>query len=300
MSATLAVRGPAGTAFVQPEPVLISTSQGPVETAVWGEGPAVLLLHGGLGGYDQGVLLARTVMPEAHRFIAISRPGYLGTKLSAGRSHAEQADLCAEVLEALGERRAIVAAISAGGPVALQLALRHPERCRALAMFSACSRKLGAPLPLRWYAMKLMAYIPGLQSSMRRKIERNPEGAAGRAIPDDVQRARVLGDPDTAALYLELQLSLFGRMTERLPGIDNDIRLTRAEMAWPLEQIAAPMLIVHGDGDTVVPFAQAEALAQAMPRAELMAIDGGGHSSIFTHREPIRARVAEFLASLGD
>jgi fermentation-respiration switch protein FrsA (DUF1100 family) len=42
---------------VRPEPVVINTSRGAVEYASFGSGPAVLCLHGAMGGYDQGLLL---------------------------------------------------------------------------------------------------------------------------------------------------------------------------------------------------------------------------------------------------
>ena len=56
-------------------PTLIPTSRGNVEAVTWGEGPAVLSLHGAMGGYDQGILLAKTAISPRHRFIAVSRPG---------------------------------------------------------------------------------------------------------------------------------------------------------------------------------------------------------------------------------
>ncbi len=39
-------------------PVMIRTPKGKVEAVAWGEGPAVVALHGAMGGWDQGVLLA--------------------------------------------------------------------------------------------------------------------------------------------------------------------------------------------------------------------------------------------------
>lgn len=88
--------------YEEARPTIIETSRGNVEAITWGEGPAVLALHGAMGGYDQGMLLARTVVSPRYRFISVSRPGYLGTSLSAGRSPQEQADLCAEVLAHFG------------------------------------------------------------------------------------------------------------------------------------------------------------------------------------------------------
>lgn len=298
MATSVEVRGRMdGRTFVEPVLQSIKTSRGSVEAAVWGEGPAVLALHGAMGGYDQGVLLARTGAYPEYRFIALSRPGYLGTPLSMGRTPQEQADLCAEALDALQMQEVAVIAISGGGPTALQFALRHPDRCQALVMISACSETLYVPPPLRWYIMKLMAHIPFVTRAMRRKLEQDPESAAQRSIRDDVLRRRTLDDPEVGPLFRALQLSVMDRMAQRLAGSENDIRQTRAEMRYPLESITAPTLIVHGTSDAVVPFEQAESLAGRVPGAELMRIEGGEHVSIFTHREVIRERVSRLLSA---
>ena len=296
MPSTLAIDGPA-TAAIQKElrSRLIKTSRGVVEVAAWGEGPAVLSLHGAMGGYDQGILLAQTVTYPRFHYVAVSRPGYLGTPLRAGKTPQEQADLCAEVVDQLGVENAAVIAISGGGPAALQFALRHANRCRGLVMISACSDRLDVPIPFRFHIMKLIARIPGATNAMRKKMEKDPEKAALRAIPDDALRVRVLQDPETGPLLLALQTSVIDRMARRLPGTENDIRQTRAEMAYPLEQISVPTLVVHGTSDSAVPFAQGRALANRVPGAEILAIEGGEHVSIFTHRAEVRATMDRFL-----
>ncbi len=67
---------------------------------------------------------------------------------------------------------------------------------------------------------------------------------------------------------------------------------------YPLEEIAVPVLIVHGTADRLVPFAQhAKALSSRIPGAELLAIEGGEHVALFTHREVVKAQVTAFLNS---
>ena len=277
---------------------LVNTSRGTVECAVSVEGSAVLALHGAMGGYDQGLLLARTTIGEpGYRYVAPSRPGYLGTPMALGSKPEEQADLCAALLDALAIGKAAVVAISGGGQCALQFALRHPDRCAALIMVSACSAPVQVRLPLRFYLMKLIAKVPPLAAAMRRKLTADPDAAARRAIPDPVLRARTLNDPEAGPLFRELQLSTMDRMAERMPGTLNDIRQSRLPFAYPLERIAVPLLVVHGTADSAAPFAQGKALAAAVPGAQLLAIEGGEHVSIFTHRREIRARICAFLGA---
>jgi pimeloyl-ACP methyl ester carboxylesterase len=277
---------------------MIATSRGNVEAITWGEGPAVLALHGAMGGYDQGVLLARTTVSPRYRIVAISRPGYLGTSLNTGRSAQEQADLCAEVLDHFGIANASVIAISGGGPAALQFALRHAKACRGLVMISACSDRLNVPIPFQWQVMKLLARFPALTGAMRKRMTGDPEKAALRSIPDQELRRRTLADPETAALLLSLQTSVFDRMAMRIAGTDNDIAQTRGDMSWPLDKITAPTLVIHGTADRAVPYAQAQSLATKITGAQLLTIEGGEHVSIFTHRNEVRKRVDGFLESL--
>jgi pimeloyl-ACP methyl ester carboxylesterase len=279
-------------------PAVVHTGRRIVECATWGDGPAVLLLHGAMGGYDQGLLLARAAVGVPRfRFIAPSRPGYLGTPLHAGRAPDEQADLCAAILDAFGITTTSVIAISGGGQCALQFALRHAARCRALVMISACSAQLQIAPPLRFHLLKVLAHIPFFVERLRNKAAADPVGASRRSIPDPELRARTLNDPEAGPLITALQLSTMNRMSERLPGTRNDIRQSRKPFAYPVEQISAPLLVVHGTRDEAVPVKDARSLAARVPGAELLLIQDGRHTSLFTHLHEIRSRVVPFLGS---
>ena len=279
----------------QSAPTIANTRHGPIEYVTFGEGPAVLALHGALGGYEQGLILARTIGDTGYRFVAVSRPGYLGTPLTAGRTPEEQADLYADLLDALRIHEAAVMAVSGGGPSALQFALRHRDRCWGLVLVSTCSGKVDTRVPLSFHIITWLARWPWFTAAMRRRTERDPERAVRRSIADPVVRARTVQDPQAGPLLTALLMSTSDRMALRLPGTKNDIAVTRSTI-YPLEQIAVPVLVVHGTGDRLVPFTQhAKSLAARVPGAELLAIDGGEHVAIFTHRTEVRARVTRFL-----
>ncbi len=279
------------------EPVcaIINTKRGPVEYGTLGEGPAVLALHGAMGGHDQSAILARTIGEAGYRFLCVSRPGYLGTPLSSGRTAAEQADLCAALLDELGIGEAAVMAVSGGGPCAIEFALRHRTRCWAVVLVSTCSGRIAGRVPLAFHIMKLLARWPGFGRAMARRAERDPERAARRSIVDPAVRARTLQDPVAGPLLAALTRSTLDRMALRLPGTENDIAVTRTT-DYPLEQVAAPLLVVHGTGDRMVPFApHAESFKKRVPGAQLLAVEGGEHVTIFTHRPEVRERVTRFL-----
>jgi pimeloyl-ACP methyl ester carboxylesterase len=281
-------------------PAIIATGLGPVEVLSIGDGPAVLSLHGGMGGYDQSWLLAHSLGISNARILAVSRPGYFGTPLESGPRPQDQADLCAALLDALGVGQAVIIAVSAGGPTALQFALRHSDRCRALMLVSACSGQLASPpeVRARLPLIKFLARTPFLSGFMRWRIKRDPDGAARRAIPDQGLRAKTLGHPEAGPLMMALQASTFDRTTKRLPGTLNDMANFESLEDYAFEHIQAPMLVVHGASDAIVPFAHAERIAKLAPHCELFAIESGDHVALFTHLDAVRTRARSFLSGV--
>lgn len=254
----------------------------------------MLALHGAMGGYDQSLLLARTIGSAGYRYIGISRPGFLGTPLASGKTPEQQADLCAALLDILGISTAAVMAVSGGGPCALHFALRHRQRCRGLVLVSTCGEKVETPIPFAFKLTMQLARLPAFARAIEKRARENCEAAASRSIPDPTLRARTLQDPEVGPLFTELLRSTCDRMAQRMPGTGNDIAVSRSTTA-PLQDIAVPALIIHGTADRMVPFEiHAQALAR-IPDSEFLAIEGGEHVSIFTHRREIQACVAGFL-----
>ena len=282
-----------------PAPVWVQTSRGAVQCASAGEGSAILAIHGGMGGHDQSWLLARALATTLRdkRVVAVSRPGYLGSRLALGASPDEQADLYAALLDALGIASAAVVAVSAGGPSALQFAARHPSRCRSLVLVSACTGKLQTPpeIAARLRLMRQLARVPGLPRLLKRRAERNPQAGARRAIPDEVMRERTLRHPEAGPLLRALQSSVFEHLSARLPGTINDIAQLAVLGQLPAGSISAPTLVVHGRADNVVPFAHAENVCHAIPQAKLLALPDGGHVSLFTHLDVVREAAEPLL-----
>jgi pimeloyl-ACP methyl ester carboxylesterase len=110
-----------------------------------------------------------------------------------------------------------------------------------------------------------------------------------------VLRARTLADPVAGPLLRELQLSTLDHMAARMTGALNDITQSRLPFACAVEQIVAPVLIVHGTADQAVPFEQADSLAHRLRGSEVLAIEGGEHVSLFTRRDLIQCHVTQFL-----
>src|SRR5262245_49482372 len=111
---------------------VIKTRCGPIEYVDIGAGPAVLVVHGAGGGFDQGLEFAEPIAKGGYRVVAMSRFGYLQTPMPVDASPAAQADAHVALLDALDIDRTAVLGASAGAPSAMQFALRHADRCLAL------------------------------------------------------------------------------------------------------------------------------------------------------------------------
>lgn len=275
-----------------------ATPRGLIHYADAGEGPAILSLHGAMGGTDQGMILARVTGADAGRVIAPARPGYPGTPLSSGTTPEAQADLCAALLDHLGLDKVAVIAVSGGGATALMFALRHPGRCRGLVLVSTCAGPQPMPMPPGFGLMGALVRWPAFVGWMKRRALRNPDRVSTRSIPDPDHQRALRADPVAMPLYRQLRSGMFDRLAERLPGTQNDILVTRSQ-SFPLSEIGVSTLMVHGTHDPLLPFDRhARELAGRIRGAELLTVEGGGHAALFTHRGLIVPRVADFLARL--
>lgn len=285
---------------VAPAVILTRTRLGDVTHTDTGAGPTLLALHGAMGGADQSWLLGQAlfVAPDSHRVIGVARPGYPGTSQTLGASPEEQADLYVALLDALEIDRAMVAAVSAGGPSALQFALRHPDRCRGLILVSTATGALDASMSLpRLRKMERLTRVPGLAPLLGWFAARDPDAAARRSILDLVLLEQTLAHPEAGPLIRGLGASARTRLAQRMPGTLNDTIRYQSLPVFPFADLRVPLLVVHGTADRVVPLAHAGAAATA-PGATLVALAGGDHVALFTHLDEVRGAVATFVAGL--
>jgi pimeloyl-ACP methyl ester carboxylesterase len=276
-------------------PKKVKTALGEVEYAEIGEGSPVVALHGAMGGYDQSLLLAQTVGCSGYRYIAVSRPGYLGTPMASGQTPEQQGDIIAALLDSLGIAQAGIIAISGGGPAAVCFGLRHSDRCSGLILISTCADKTDMRIPFLFNVMKFLARRPLFVRLFHRKAEKNLKAVAAHSVRDPEILNRTVNDPEAWPLFSALLLSTYDRMEKRLDGTENDIEITRTA-AYPLEDLKPRVLIVHGTQDPLVDFeSQAKIYEARVPNAKLLAVEGGEHVAIFTHRNLIRKEVSEFM-----
>ena len=282
---------------------IAETSRGPVEYALEGSGPVILALHGSMGGYDSGLaigeLLAGAVGERLEArvsditLLSVSRPGYLRTPLEVGSSTAEQADAMAEVLDVLGIDRVAVAGGSAGGPVALQFAYRHPDRCWGLILLcSVFEQKDITDFSLFQRLLFSTAFSDRNSYRTVRKMERDPEKVLAGMHPDTARL--LLEDPVLMDMAIVVMRTSFP-MTLREEGTYNDMRREQAFPWEKLAEIGVPAIILNGTDDEWAPVDVARRAASEIPGAHFVEFEGADHLFFITQREKFGREVGRFL-----
>jgi pimeloyl-ACP methyl ester carboxylesterase len=249
-----------------------------------GEGPPVLLITGlGLSGGAWW----RTVPVLARRFRVITFDNRgVGRSRSLTYSYTTEAmaDDAVSVLDAAGIDDAHVYGFSLGGMVAQQLALRYPERVRALV--------LGATHP---GGPRAVAPDAEAVEFFRRRPELPDEEAAWASVPYNYgPRCRRRGAGRIAE-------DIAHRLAHPFPADAYRAQLYAARLhncLGRVSRILAPTLIVHGRHDRMIPVGNAELLAERMPEAELRILDHAGH--LYPTEEPgVDEAISVFLADSG-
>ena len=275
---------------------IAQTRCGPIEYAVAGEGPPLLSVHGAGGGFDQGLELAEALARAGFRVIAMSRFGYLRTPLPPDASPAAQADAHACLLDALHIKRAAILGASAGGPSALQFALRHPQRTAALVLLVPAAyapRENGAP-SLRTPRGTLLLFDTALRSDFL-------FWAAGKLAHDAFIRG-ILGTPPEVVASasadeqarVERLLAHILPVSPRRPGLLNDADITSSLPRYALEKITAPTLAISVADDLYGTFDAARYTAEHIPHARFIGYPSGGHVLV-GHDADANSQIAAFL-----
>lgn len=269
---------------------LLDTTAGPVEVAVCGEGPAVVLVHGTPGSWRQAAGLA-VDLADRHTVVLPSRPGYGRTPLATGRTPTHQAAAYAATLDALGLATAAVVGISGGGPSAAQLACLHPERVTALVLCCALAPHLMAPPT----SMRVALGLPGLAEVgtwAQRRVQRRrlaDAAATDRRVEAELtaaERAQLDQDPGLRDAVVGFFLAHLDAPAP-VRGLRNDLRsigFAPGGVAPDLSAARAPTLVLHGDADEVVPIAHGEFYASVIRGARLEVLPGAGHAFLITFR----------------
>jgi pimeloyl-ACP methyl ester carboxylesterase len=278
---------------------LVPSRCGPIEVQQAGDGAPLLMIHGSGGGHDQGMAWARPLVQQGVRVIAMSRFGYLRTPRPADASPEAQADAHICLLDALGIERAAVMGVSAGGPSAMQTAIRHPGRVTALVLVVPIAYKPGAvadsappvsddkdALLLRLLGSDFLFWsgLHAARDSLIRHVLATPPEQVATA--SEAERARV---NDMAERILPV--------SRRAAGLRDDTRLGKRLGPYALESVRVPTLVVSARDDGFGTYAAAQYTASRIAGAKFLGFDDGGHLLV-GHDARVQAEVLELLATV--
>ncbi len=209
------------------------------------------------------------------RWIAHDRPGYGGSTRQPGRTVASAAGDAAAVADALGVDRFAVAGHSGGGPHALGCAALLPERVTAAVCFASLA-PLGAD-GLDWYA--------GMAASGAAELRAAVAGAAAldellAASEFDMEQFTPSDHAALAGTWAGLGASAARAMNAGPAGMIDDDLAYVAPWGFDITPVSAPLLLVHGEADRIVPASHSRWLATQSPPAELWLRPGDGHLSV--------------------
>jgi pimeloyl-ACP methyl ester carboxylesterase len=204
------------------------------------------------------------------------RPGYGGADLTAD---------AAGVLDAYGIAAAHVVGVSAGGGIAQEVALDFPERVRSLTLVStsiAVSSDRALPPPTAEFG-RFVTTVEVDWSDPESVIEYLVDYwrmLAGEERPFDEAAFRALARRDV------------GRASDFRAAQNHDLLHDDDRSHGPLSSISSPTLVIHGTADPMFPIGHGEALAEEIPDARMLRLEGAGHG---VHRADWEAIVAAIL-----
>ena len=278
---------------------IAQTPCGPIEYAEIGEGPAVLLVHGAGGGFDQTIEFGGELARRGYRVIAMSRFGYLRTPLPSDATPPAQADAHACLLDALGIRRAAIVGVSAGAPSSLQFAIRHPRRTSALALLVPLAYMPRESPPAPPSRLARFMYERAVKSDLLYWLAvRIAPGVVVQTIlatPPEVVARASMAERRRVALLMEHILPVGLRQA----GLLNDARIAQALEPSPLEQVKAPTLVISLVDDLYGTFASARYTAERIPGARFVGYASGGHVWV-GHDGAVLEELLSILPSAGN
>jgi pimeloyl-ACP methyl ester carboxylesterase len=253
-----------------------------------GTGPPIVALHG-LGGTKGSFLPTVWALAGRFRVIAVDLPGFGDSDKPIGAPYDARffAGVGIDLLNALALDRVHLIGNSLGGRIALEIAIRHPERVSRLGLLApSLAWRRGRPL------------LPLLRLT---RPELGLVQVAPRAVVDAIVRRLIPGADDgwTAAgvdEFLRAYLKPAGRAAFYAAARQIYLDEPRGEEGfWPrLLTLQADPLFVWGRRDRLIPIAFAEHVAKALPHAQHLELDCGHVPQIERPKET-HAALARFF-----
>lgn len=255
---------------------------------VVGNGLPCLVMHGGLGLDHHYLHPALDPLGDTLQLVYYDHRGN-GSSGRPGRAtltHAQLADDAAALATHLGHERVAVLGFSYGGFLALELALRHPDRLSHLLLMGTA--------PAYGYGDDILTHArrKGATEAMLAYLESDEEVADDAAFKEQIETLWPLyfhdHRPEHDRLLDDVIYSVEGFAA---PG-----ETAAYDVTARLGEIAAPTLIMAGRDDFVCPPSQAEILHAGIPDSELRIFEHSGHMPYAEEPEATFGTIRDWVA----
>jgi pimeloyl-ACP methyl ester carboxylesterase len=260
--------------------------------------PPILLIMG-IGAsmlwWDEGFC---RLLAEDGRFVIRYDHRDTGRSVTSepGRPNYTGADLVADavgVLDAYRVAAAHVVGVSAGGAFAQLLALGFPDRVLSLTLINTSPATPGerslpsaterfneflASTDADWSdRASVIDYLVAYEHMLAGAARPFDEAAWRELVRRDVERARDIAASQNHSLIAE-----------------GDVP------SEPISSVTVATLVIHGSADPMFPLAHGEALAEEIPGARLMTLEGAGHGVDRADWEPIVQAILAHTVTAAD
>jgi pimeloyl-ACP methyl ester carboxylesterase len=176
----------------------------------------------------------------------------------------------------------VLMGVSMGGMIAQELALRHPERFRAMVLISTtCGALYRGPWPN-------FHRLPQLQRFLETNNEARDRSFIRFFYAEETPRARIDEDILSRANLHPPWRSVLSQLC----GI-----LCWSSYGW-LPRLRLPVLVIHGDQDHVLPTENGRIIARRIPEAEFVLVPQAGHILATDQPELTLEVLGKFLARM--
>jgi 3-oxoadipate enol-lactonase len=261
---------------------LIDTALGRLRVQVSGTGPAMLFWPSLLMTGDMWTAQARHFGGH-YRVILVDPPGHGGSSpLASTFAFDDCARTIADVLDGLGVSRAHVVGNSWGGMIGATFAARYPDRIGSAVLMNCTASPSGRRQRLEYGALLRAARLLGrIRPPLTRSVLRAFLGATTlRTRPSVVEAVR------SAVESVDISSASW--------AVRSVVPL-RPDQRALLGTIRTPVLVVAGSEDATFPLAETKAMADAIPGASLLVLDGVAHLAALENPVLVNSVIDEFL-----
>ena len=226
--------------------------------AVYGNGPPVILLHGGLANADYWGNQIKALTARRTVIVMDSRGHGRSTRDARAYGYDLMADDVVALMDFLKVPKADVVGWSDGGILGLDLAIRHKDRVGKIFAFAANT----------------------VTSGVKDDVEKNPTFAAF------IKRA---GEEYATHSATPKEYDAF---------VEQISKMWASEPNWTdaqLQAIAAPVLVVDGDHDEAIKREHTEYIAATVPHAGLLILPNASHFAFLQDPELFNFAMLHFL-----